>query len=183
MASAGARWWAIHWKLLLRFQYFRYPGACSRRRSTSSIHGLAWRSPTLHFWQGLSRQMQGQFPVSKDHGARPPLLAREGWTHIALAVAAAVGVHYFAGAVWAAPLWLLVVFVVQFFRDPARLIPTDAHALVCPADGRVIVVDEVQDPYLKRPARRWGGPGRSMPRWRWPACWSMYSPCCRRCSS
>lgn len=83
-----------------------------------------------------------------------PLLAREGWGHVALAVAAAVVVHFFAGALWAAPLWGVVVFVVQFFRDPSRTIPQDAGAVVCPADGRVIVVDQVEDPYLKRPARR-----------------------------
>lgn len=83
-----------------------------------------------------------------------PLLAREGWVHIALILGAAILVHIFAGPLWAAPLWLLVVFVVQFFRDPARTIPQDPGALVCPADGRVIVVDQVEDPYLKRPARR-----------------------------
>ncbi len=83
-----------------------------------------------------------------------PLLAREGWGHIALALAAALAVHFFAGALWAAPLWVVLVFVVQFFRDPSRTIPQDAGAVVCPADGRVIVVDQVEDPYLKRPARR-----------------------------
>ena len=83
-----------------------------------------------------------------------PLLAREGWGHIALALATALVVHFFAGALWAIPLWVMVVFVVQFFRDPSRTIPQDAGAVVCPADGRVIVVDQVEDPYLKRPARR-----------------------------
>ncbi len=83
-----------------------------------------------------------------------PLLAREGWGHVALAVGAATAVHFFAGALWAAPLWGVVVFVVQFFRDPSRTIPQDLGAVVCPADGRVIVVDQVEDPYLKRPARR-----------------------------
>lgn len=85
---------------------------------------------------------------------RYPLLAREGWVHIALALAAAVVVHLVAGPLWAAPLWLVVVFVVQFFRDPPRRIPAEPGVVVCPADGRVIVVDQVQDPYLDRPARR-----------------------------
>jgi phosphatidylserine decarboxylase len=85
---------------------------------------------------------------------RYPLLAREGWVHIALALAAAVVVHVLAGALWAAPLWVVVVFVVQFFRDPPRRIPAGPGVVVCPADGRVIVVDQVQDPYLNRPARR-----------------------------
>jgi phosphatidylserine decarboxylase len=85
---------------------------------------------------------------------RYPLLAREGWVHIVLAVTAAAGVHYYAGPWWAAPLWLLALFIVQFFRDPPRVIPTAPRGVVSPADGRVIKLDEVTDPYLKRPAKR-----------------------------
>jgi phosphatidylserine decarboxylase len=85
---------------------------------------------------------------------RYPILAREGWAHIALAVAVAATVHGFAGAGWAAPFWLVVLFVVQFFRDPPRAVPDAAGAVVAPADGRVIAVDEQTDPYLHRPARR-----------------------------
>jgi phosphatidylserine decarboxylase len=83
-----------------------------------------------------------------------PILAREGRAHVAIAIAAAVLTHYFAGWVWALPLWVAVVFVLQFFRDPGRVIPEDPHAVLCPADGRVIALGEVEDPYLKRPARR-----------------------------
>ncbi|HTU18160.1 MAG TPA: phosphatidylserine decarboxylase [Gemmataceae bacterium] len=39
--------------------------------------------------------------------------------------------------------WL---FVVSFFRDPERTIPTDADALVSPADGTVTHVGETIDP-------------------------------------
>lgn len=85
---------------------------------------------------------------------RYPLLAREGWIHIAISVAVAVAVHHFAGWLWALPLWVIAVFVLQFFRDPPRQIPAAPRSVVCPADGRVIVVDEVDDPYLKRRARR-----------------------------
>jgi phosphatidylserine decarboxylase len=83
-----------------------------------------------------------------------PLLAREGWGHIAYALSAAVVVHWIGGLWWALPFWAFVLFAVQFFRDPPRVIPQEPGALVCPADGRVIAVDEVEDPYLKRPARR-----------------------------
>jgi phosphatidylserine decarboxylase len=86
--------------------------------------------------------------------ARYPLLAREGWGHVAIAAGTAAAVHYYAGPLWAAPLWLATVFVVQFFRDPPRRIPPVPAGVVCPADGRVIKLDEVEDPYLKRPARR-----------------------------
>lgn len=85
---------------------------------------------------------------------RYPLLAREGWVHVAVAVTAAAAVHYFAGPWWAAPLWLVAAFVLQFFRDPPRTVPGEPYAVVSPADGRVIALDEVEDPYLKRPAAR-----------------------------
>jgi phosphatidylserine decarboxylase len=44
------------------------------------------------------------------------------------------------------------VFVVQFFRDPARTIPQQANAVLSPADGRIVVVERSQDPQLKRDA-------------------------------
>src|SRR5262249_43151907 len=35
---------------------------------------------------------------------------------------------------------------VAFFRDPERTVPTDADALVSPADGTIITVGEVAEP-------------------------------------
>jgi phosphatidylserine decarboxylase len=83
-----------------------------------------------------------------------PILAREGWVHTVIAIGAAAIVHYFAGGWWAAPLWLATLFVLQFFRDPARTIPQAPDAVVCPADGKVIALGDDEDPYLKRPAKR-----------------------------
>lgn len=40
---------------------------------------------------------------------------------------------------------LLTAFVTYFFRDPARVIPSDPGAIICPADGKVIQVREVDD--------------------------------------
>ncbi|MFQ6022051.1 MAG: phosphatidylserine decarboxylase [Acidiferrobacterales bacterium] len=85
---------------------------------------------------------------------RQPILAREGWVHIAVTGAAALIVHYNLGWLWALPLWLVFVFVLQFFRDPPRSIPAAPLGIVCPADGRVVTVGDAHDPYLKRPARR-----------------------------
>ncbi len=81
-----------------------------------------------------------------------PLIAREGWPFIAIAVMVALGVHLYAG--WAAALflWLVVVFMIQFFRDPPRTIPADPAAVLSPADGRVVVVEKARDPYLDRDA-------------------------------
>ncbi|HWI14778.1 MAG TPA: phosphatidylserine decarboxylase [Burkholderiales bacterium] len=83
-----------------------------------------------------------------------PLIAREGWAYLALSVAAAVAVHAFAGFWWALPLWIVAVFVLQFFRDPPRAIPADASAVLAPADGRIVAVERTADPYLERDALR-----------------------------
>lgn len=85
---------------------------------------------------------------------RQYILAREGWIHVAVVLFAAAAVQWWAGWAWALPLWLLVLFVVQFFRDPPRRIPDEPAAVISPADGRIIAVDEVHDPYLDRTARR-----------------------------
>jgi phosphatidylserine decarboxylase len=85
---------------------------------------------------------------------RYPILAREGWGHIVIATGAAAAVHYFAGWAWAAPLWFIAVFVLQFFRDPPRKVPSVPLGVLAPADGKVIALGEAFDPYLKRQARR-----------------------------
>jgi phosphatidylserine decarboxylase len=53
---------------------------------------------------------------------------------------------------WSIPLWLLALFILQFFRDPAREVPGEPGAVVSPADGRIVEVSRAQDPYLKRDA-------------------------------
>jgi len=79
-----------------------------------------------------------------------PLLAKEGWPFIAGSFVLAVLASP-AGA-WSLPLWIIFVFCVQFFRDPARVIAGGAKSIVAPADGRVVVVEETDDPYLQRRA-------------------------------
>ena len=50
---------------------------------------------------------------------------------------------------------LATLFLVYFFRNPGRTIPADLTAIVSPADGKVILVEEVQEnEFLKSPARR-----------------------------
>jgi len=81
-----------------------------------------------------------------------PIIAREGWPFIALSVAVAAATHWFAGAGWAAFPWLVVAFMVQFFRDPPRTIPQEPKAVLSPADGRIVAVERTHDPYLNREA-------------------------------
>jgi phosphatidylserine decarboxylase len=49
-------------------------------------------------------------------------------------------------------LVLLALFVFSFFRDPERVIPGEAGAVVSPGDGRVVVVTDEE--YAGRPGKR-----------------------------
>jgi phosphatidylserine decarboxylase len=80
-----------------------------------------------------------------------PVIAKEGWAHLAIAViVAAVATGFFGW--WSLPFWIAALFVLQFFRDPAREVPQGAGLVLCPADGRVLVVANERDPYLERDA-------------------------------
>lgn len=81
-----------------------------------------------------------------------PLIAREGWPFLAGAVIISLLVHVSAGFWWALPLWIITIFVLQFFRDPPRPIPSAPNAILSPADGRIVVVEKTQDPYADREA-------------------------------
>ena len=81
-----------------------------------------------------------------------PIIAREGWPFLAVAVIASLAVSFIARWYCSLPLWLLSLFILQFFRDPPRNIPGDDRTVVSPADGRVIAVERTQDPYLQRDA-------------------------------
>lgn len=39
----------------------------------------------------------------------------------------------------------VTTFVLYFFRDPSRVVPDDAATLVSPADGRIILIEQVVD--------------------------------------
>jgi phosphatidylserine decarboxylase len=81
-----------------------------------------------------------------------PYIAREGRPFIAASLVVALLVHWLAGGWWALPLWLVVAFMVQFFRDPQRAVPREPAAVLSPADGRIVAVERVRDPYLERDA-------------------------------
>lgn len=49
-------------------------------------------------------------------------------------------------------LVLLALFVFSFFRDPQRVIPSEAGAVVSPGDGRVVVVTDEEN--AGRPGKR-----------------------------
>lgn len=80
---------------------------------------------------------------------------KEGYTSIAIAVlvifVANALVHYFVpGNVFVTRLvyvlsFLLFIIILQFFRSPRRNIVADDKAVLCPADGKVVVIEEAEE--------------------------------------
>lgn len=81
---------------------------------------------------------------------------KEGYTSIALGamVFAALNLasFYFLGTNWPWLTWLLFavtlgvfLFLISFFRVPNRQHTTGANLIVSPADGKVVVIEEVED--------------------------------------
>ncbi len=76
-----------------------------------------------------------------------PILAKEGRVHLLIALGAGLLATYLLGW-WSIIVWLLVLFVVQFFRDPPRSISDSPGAIVAPASGQVVAIGEEDNPYL-----------------------------------
>ena len=82
--------------------------------------------------------------------------AREGYTYMTLATAFSVL------ALVSTPWWVavpIVVFaglVINFFRDPERVVPPGDHLVTPAADGKVVAITDVirEDRFLQRPCRR-----------------------------
>jgi phosphatidylserine decarboxylase len=76
-------------------------------------------------------------------------MVRDGYYYALLLLGAAVLLAWLASPPWAFPPVLLAAFFLWFFRDPERVIPHAANAVVSPADGKVtdlspLTVDGIQ---------------------------------------
>jgi len=80
-----------------------------------------------------------------------PIIAKEGWAFLVAGAVVSI-VATLGWGWWSIPFWLFTLFMLQFFRDPPRSVPSDADAVVSPADGRIVAVEKARDPYLDRPA-------------------------------
>jgi len=79
--------------------------------------------------------------------------AREGLVFIAIAALIAAGTFALALNRRSWPLWLLAfvltlfaLWVAYFFRDPERNGPRGEHMVIAPADGKVVLIQEVDEP-------------------------------------
>ena len=80
-----------------------------------------------------------------------PLIAREGWVWIFLAIVSASATQLNFGFA-SVPLWILALSLIFLFRDPHRKIPALPLGVVCPVDGRITTIEKVFDAYLDRSA-------------------------------
>ena len=73
----------------------------------------------------------------------------EGKWPIIVLVALSVATVVWCPVMWAPMLPLaLLTFTISFFRDPDRDIHVDPKALVSPADGKVVEVKTINEPYF-----------------------------------
>lgn len=86
------------------------------------------------------------------------MFAKEGYPTMTLATVVAVGISYLAYAFlhpWVAyPVYIIFFIlwgiVIYFFRDPERTAPEGESLVISPADGKVVLIKEIEeDVYLK----------------------------------
>jgi phosphatidylserine decarboxylase len=79
-------------------------------------------------------------------------MVREGYYFGLPPLALGAAALFLSWTAAAAILISLAAFIFYFFRDPERVIPADAGAIVSPADGRVVVVTDEEN--AGRPGKR-----------------------------
>ena len=80
-----------------------------------------------------------------------PIIAKEGWLFLFLSILASTIVSLWC-LNYSIPLWIITLFILQFFRDPIRQTQKNKNFIVSAADGRVILIEKTNDPYKKRKA-------------------------------
>ncbi len=73
-------------------------------------------------------------------------LARQGWPLVGAAGMAALGAYAAGLKPLAVPLGGATLFTAWFFRDPERRVPQEPGVVVAPADGRLVRIEEVEEP-------------------------------------
>ena len=85
--------------------------------------------------------------------ARRLPIAGEGWPFIVVPGALALALALLGRRRLALPLAAAAAASAAFFRDPERAIPVVANGVLSPADGRVIAVEDADDPFVGRAVR------------------------------
>jgi len=78
-----------------------------------------------------------------------PLIAKEGWPFLLAGLLLAILSSYYQLSVsWI--FWVIFTFMLQFFRDPKRIVVSGKNIVTSAADGRVIAIEKTVDPYQKK---------------------------------
>ena len=80
-------------------------------------------------------------------------IAAEGWGFILVPLVLAALLTWAGWVKTALALGALAAFMVFFFRDPERAVPTTPRAILAPADGKVMAVGPVADDPFVGPAQ------------------------------
>ncbi len=80
-------------------------------------------------------------------------VAPEGWPFIVVPAAAACILAMIGWWPVAAVVGVVALACLGFFRDPERTPPPGPGLVLAPADGRVMLIDEVEDPWVGRAVR------------------------------
>ena len=75
-------------------------------------------------------------------------VAPEGWPFIVVPAAIAAGLALAGRRALAVPFAGAALASLGFFRDPERAVPAVTGGVLAPADGRVIDIDELNDPFV-----------------------------------
>ena len=82
------------------------------------------------------------------------LIHKEGYRIIATIIILLLAINYLVGLSeinWLNTLiqiasLIVLVLVVQFFRNPKRVVTAKENEVVAPADGKIVVIEEVEEP-------------------------------------
>ena len=82
-------------------------------------------------------------------------IIKEGFPLIGVMLIITIIAAYFGYYSIAIITFILALFFMNFFRNPKRNIPTDPDAILSPADGKVMEIEDVyEDLYLHRECKK-----------------------------
>src|SRR6476659_11104860 len=110
----------------------------------------------------VSRRVPAHYRDRPERGRPLMNFAREGLAFIVVAALIAAAAYAAALTRRSWPLWLLAfmltlvaLWVAYFFRDPERSGARGDQLLIAPADGKVVMITEVDEPtFMKERAKR-----------------------------
>jgi phosphatidylserine decarboxylase len=83
---------------------------------------------------------------------RYPIIAREGWPALGVLLVILFLAYYYHGNIVTEATAVIFLISLYLLRDPPQDITSSPLAIVSPVSGKVLAVDEVNDPWIDRQA-------------------------------